>query len=326
MSQLHVHIQNTPDEEEKEILQKHLRENVVLSFGEALPEPADYQILVAGRPSRGLLEKGTSLNALIIPWAGLPTETRELLEEFPQLAVHNLHHNAAPTAELALALLCAVSKRVIPLDRALRNHDWRLRYEGDHSLLLMGKRALIVGYGAIGRRVGRGLFSLGVKVKGIKKDPAMYEGENVDIFPPEALSDLLPEADFLLLTLPLTPDTEGLIGKKELDLLPQEAILVNVSRGPIVDQEALYHALREGKLFGAGLDVWYHYPPDEEARKHTPPADYPFHELENVVLSPHRGGSTKSSERLRMIHLARLINTAARGEEMPDRIDLDEGY
>ncbi len=326
MSQLIVHIQNTPDDEGKDILKKHLRENVILSFGEELPEPADYQILVAGRPSREFLEKGTSLKALIIPWAGLPTETRELLEEYPYFAVHNLHHNAAPTAELALALLFAVSKRVIPLDRALRNHDWRPRYEGGHSLLWMGKRALIVGYGAIGRRVGRGLLSLGVEVNGVKKDPAMYEGEGVDIFPPEALQELLPEVDFLLLTLPLTPDTEGMIGKKELALLPPEAILINVSRGPIVDQEALYHALQEGKLFGAGLDVWYHYPPEEKARKHTPPADYPFHELENVVLSPHRGGSTKSSEKLRMVHLARLINAAARGEELPNRIDLDEGY
>lgn len=326
MTEIKVHILSIPAEKEREILRDHLRENVILRFGEDLPDPPDYHLLVAGRPPRAFLENGKALQALIIPWAGLPTETRALLEEFPHLAVHNLHHNAGPTAELALALLFAVAKRVIPLDQALRDHDWRPRYEGDHSLLLRGKRALIIGYGEIGKRVGGVLGSLGVSVKGIQRDPSHRRDGDVALFSPHALADLLPETDFLFLTLPLTPDTEGLIGEKELALLPPEAILINVSRGPIVDQEALYHALRDGKLFGAGLDVWYHYPPDEEARQNTPPADVPFHELERVVLSPHRGGSTRSSERLRMIHLARVINTAARGEEMPNRVDLGRGY
>jgi phosphoglycerate dehydrogenase-like enzyme len=323
---IRVHIISEPFENNKAVLEENLAQDVLLGYGEVLPDPPDYQFLVAGRPPREFLEKGTALETLIIPWAGLPTETRELLEEFPHLAVHNLHHNAGPTAELALALLFAVSKRVIPLDRALRTYDWRPRYAGGHSLLLRGKRALIVGYGEIGRRVGEGLRSLGVRVMGIKRDPTMPTGEDVAIFPPHALQDLLSETDFLFLTLPFTPDTEGLIGEKELALLPSEAILINVSRGPIVDQEALYCALQDGKLFGAGLDVWYHYPEDEEARKNTPPADYPFHRMDCVVLSPHRGGSTRSSERLRMIHLSRLLNAAARGEEMPNQVDIKRGY
>jgi phosphoglycerate dehydrogenase-like enzyme len=130
----------------------------------------------------------------------------------------------------------------------------------------------------------------------------------------------------LVIALPLTPTTENLIGEAELALLPRGAVLVNVGRGPIVEAAALYNALREGHLKGAGIDVWYNYPPDPEARSHTPPADFPFYELKNIVMSPHRGGGSEDSNMLRMLHLAELLNAAARGEMLPNRVDLDAGY
>jgi phosphoglycerate dehydrogenase-like enzyme len=127
-------------------------------------------------------------------------------------------------------------------------------------------------------------------------------------------------------TLPLTDQTRGLIGEKEISLLPDHAILVNIGRGPVVDQGALYHALKDGKLHSAGIDVWYNYPPDEDARANTPPADYPFHELDNIVMSPHRGGGAAEVEVLRMTHLAELLNAVARGGPVPNKVDLEAGY
>jgi phosphoglycerate dehydrogenase-like enzyme len=103
-------------------------------------------------------------------------------------------------------------------------------------------------------------------------------------------------------------------------------VLVNVGRGAIVDEAALYHALRDGTLYATGLDVWYHYPADEAARSHTPPSMYPFHKLENIVMSPHRAGGSKEMEVSRMAHLATLLNTAARGEATPNRVDVRAGY
>jgi phosphoglycerate dehydrogenase-like enzyme len=79
-------------------------------------------------------------------------------------------------------------------------------------------------------------------------------------------------------------------------------------------------------LHAAGLDVWYNYPPDQASRSRTAPADYPFRELGNVVMSPHRAGSTAESNALRMTHLARLLNAAATGETLPNRVDLEAGY
>lgn len=322
---LKIHLIREPQKDIKVIFEQLLDENIQVSYGDSIPEAPDYHILVCGRPKRSYLEDAPQMNALIIPWAGVSKDTRQLLSEFPQISLHNLHHNASPTAETALALLFAVAKRVLPLDRALRGHDWRPRYRGDHSLLLQGRTALILGFGEIGQRVGKGLRSLGLKILAIKNDPG-GDSQEVDIYGPGDLQDLLPRADILILTVPLTPDTRDLIGEDELALLPEDAIVINVSRGPIINQKALYQALLGGRIFGAGLDVWYSYPESEEERGNTPPAEYPFWELENVVLSPHRGGSTRSTERLRMSHLAQLLNAAARGEGIPNQVDLEEGY
>ncbi|GAB4530152.1 MAG: hypothetical protein Fur0018_17220 [Anaerolineales bacterium] len=108
--------------------------------------------------------------------------------------------------------------------------------------------------------------------------------------------------------------------------MPQSSVLVNVGRGPIVDEGALYHALRYGPLAAAGLDVWYRYPEDPAQRTHTLPSNFPFHELDNVVLSPHRGGAVRESETLRLQALTEMLIRAARGDEMPNRVDMTAGY
>jgi phosphoglycerate dehydrogenase-like enzyme len=136
----------------------------------------------------------------------------------------------------------------------------------------------------------------------------------------------LPRAGALIICLPATPATDGLIGQAELDLLPPNALLVNIGRGPIVDEGALYRALRDRKLFAAGLDVWWRYPQDVDGRAHTPPANYPFHELDNVVMTPHKGGDALEVDQLRMQHLARLLNAAAAGQPIPNRVSLERGY
>jgi phosphoglycerate dehydrogenase-like enzyme len=147
-----------------------------------------------------------------------------------------------------------------------------------------------------------------------------------EIHPGSALHDLLPRAHALIIGLPHTPETDGLIGARELGMLQRPSLLVNIGRGPIVQQQALYEALRDGTLHAAGLDVWYNYPTDKASRTNTPPADFPFHELDNIVISPHRGGMTSETEQLRMAHTAVLLNAAARSESMPNRVNLQLGY
>lgn len=324
---LSVHFLRPPDPAPLADLRANLHPDIHLTLGPDLPTPADYHILIAGHPRREHLTASPNLQALIIPWAGLPDETRELMLSFPHIAVHNLHHNALPVAETVIALMLAAAKFIVPIDRTFRAHDWTPRYQPNPSVLVEGKTALVLGYGAIGQRVACLCRGLGMKVIATRRHVATPPLDpSHEIHPPEALHCLLPGANVLIICLPHTPETTALIGEDELALLPPGAVLVNVGRGPIIDEAALYHALREGIVYAAGLDVWYNYPADKAARPHTPPSAYPFHELDNVVMSPHRAGSPDQTERRRMTHLAMLLNAAARGEAMPNRVDLQAGY
>jgi phosphoglycerate dehydrogenase-like enzyme len=317
------------DEPAMACLHESLHPNIRLSLGPELPDPADYHHLITGRPKREALVASPNLRALIIPWAGLPESTRELMLAFPGIAVHNLHHNALPVAEHVIALLLAAAKFIVPMDRSLRRGDWTPRYGPNPSLLLAGKTVLILGYGAIGQQVGSLCRGLGMEVIGIRRraGAALKELDNrTRLAGLDSLDSLLPQAQVLIVCLPHTPETEHLIGAEELSLLPPQAVLVNVARGPIVDEAPLYHALRDRTLYAAGLDVWYTYPAGEAARSYTLPSNYPFHELENVVMSPHRAGGSTETEKLRMEHLALMLNAAARGESMPNQVDLRAGY
>jgi phosphoglycerate dehydrogenase-like enzyme len=324
---LHVHLLDAPEPAALAVLRGHLDGNVVLTCGRDLPPQPEYHVLAAGRPDRSHLTASPALHTLIIPFAGLPAATRTLLLDFPHIAVHNLHHNAALTAELALALLLSASKFIIPFDRALRAHDWSPRYRPNPSLLLEGKTALILGFGAIGKRIARACWGLGMQVVAVRRqlrsEPCDFP---VEVHASDALPVLLPRAHVLVIALPATPETEGLIGAPELALMPPGGVLVNIGRGPIVEQNALFEALQSGQLAAAGLDVWYNYPTTPDSRSHTPPADLSFHQLDNVVMSPHRAGHSTETESMRMMALADLLNAAVRAQPLPNRVDLFAGY
>lgn len=325
---LKVHYAADPKPEALKILQSNLAADIHLSVGEELPAQPKFQVLINGKPERAHLQASPELETLVIPFAGLPVGTRHLLLEYPGINAYNLHHNAAPTAELALALLLSAAKFIVPFDRSFRQHDWSLRYQPNPSLLLEGKRALILGFGHIGQRVGRFCRALGMEVLAIRRRPdlPLLPGVHAEVYPPGALGEVLPRANLLIVTLPFTPQTDGLIGAAQLQEMKPGGLLVNVGRGRIVDQGALYQALSDGTLAAAGLDVWYNYPQDEDARGNTPPADHPFRELDNVVMSPHRGGASRESETLRMQHLAKLLNSLLEEDGAIPPIDVSAGY
>ncbi len=313
---LRVHVLREPEPESRALLESLVDPNVVLTYGDELLPPGP-QLLVAGRPDQRYLDAAPELHTLVIPWAGLPVTTGELMRRHPDIAVHNIHHNAGSAAELAFALALAAAKRLIPGDRALRTGDWTPRYTGGGIVRLDGGRALILGYGAIGRRLAAYCRAFGMDVTGVGSDSA-----------PEAVDAMLAESDVVFVALPLTAATKGFLNARRLALLPAGAILVNVGRGAVVDEEALYRALEGGTLGAAGLDVWYNYPLDEASRASTFPSRFDFGALDNVVLSPHRGGApgTARTERERMEAVAASINAAARGDEIPHRVDLEAGY
>ena len=321
---LNVHLLQEFDKKFVKSLDRKTHDNIVLTYGKELPSPSEYQILIAGRPERKHLIASPNLKTLIIPWAGLPEQTRTLLLEYPDITVHNIHHNAAPAAEMAITLMLAACKDLVPIDRALRNNDWRPRYRSDRALLLEGKTALILGYGAIGKRIAAICHSLGMKVNAIRRMDTGLNDRYVNLYSISDLHRLLKVANVVFVSLPLTPETQGIIGSKELDILPRGTALVNVARGPIIKEKSLYDALRANHI-KAGLDVWYEYP-KKENRSNTHPSKYPFHKLDNVVMTTHLAGHADDTEKLRLSALAELLNLAAEDKILPSRVNLSLGY
>jgi phosphoglycerate dehydrogenase-like enzyme len=321
---LKVHLLQEHNCELMEHLRENLHKDISLTCSETLPDPPAYEILVCGVPDERSVEASPNLKYLIIPWAGLPRKTRTLMQRFPEIQVHNIHHNAVPAAEMAMALMLGAAKDLISIDGALRKGDWGIRYDVAPISLLAGKRALILGFGVIGKAIASRCLAFHIEVSAVSRTGSGEDG-NVEVHPISRLPSLLPGADVLFLSLPLTDETKGMVGAEELSLLPDGAIVVNISRGRIVDEEALYQHLESGRI-RAGLDVWYNYPDTKESRSSTSPSKYPFHELPNVVMTPHLAGHSDRTEVLRAKELARLLNLASEGEPLPNRVDLKRGY
>ncbi len=320
-----VHLLETFEPSVIAALRTQLSPDIRLTSG---PEVApDAHLLVAGSVERAHLTASPQLRAVIVPYTGIAPGLRQVMLEFPHLALHNSRWPAIPTAEGALALLLAATKFVLPADRAFRRHNWEMRYRPSSSILLSGKTVLVLGFGAIGKLVGQMCHALGMRVLGVKRtsSPAniSYPAE---VFPVSELKSVLPRASLLICTLPLTAETKGLIDAEALRLLARPAFLVNVGRGPVIDEAALFQALTDGTLTAAGLDVWYTYPKDPSEYAHTPPSQFPFHELENVVLSPHRIDLVREHDERLVDELAQTLNAAARGEPLPNRVDVQAGY
>ncbi len=320
-----VHFLEPLEPEAADLFSRQVDRSVRISSGLIDPQSASFHLLVAGVPEREHLEVSRQLRALVVPWAGLSAKVRELMHDFPDIEVYNIHHNASPTAESAIMLMLTAARDTLAIDRQFRSSDWRPRYDSDRPLLMCGRTALIVGYGAVGRHVAQGCAGLGMKVNAVRADVSVATDSGISLYAPDQLDALLPTTDVLFLCLPLTPQTKSLIGAAQLAALPDNAIVVNVSRGRIVDEEALYNELRSGRI-RAGLDVWYKYPRDEASRVGQEPSNYPFANLTNVVMTPHLAGHCAQIELLRAEALVELINALVRGEVASGRVDVHRGY
>ena len=345
---LRAHFCKDLDEELLRVLRTTATDAVHVTAGDAdCPPEAEIIILPGAGTAERLYEAAAAspkLRALVMAYAGiLPAQLKKVRDAFgtrlgSAVTLHNLHHNAPMTAEMGVALLLATAKRLIPADRRLRSGDWRPRglpFPGEEveppmpMLLLEGRTALVLGLGHLGGRVARVLQALGMNVLGTRRSAgSMTVVDGIEVHSAGELSALLPRADVLMICLPSTDETRALLGAHELGLLPDRAILVNVGRGDVVDESALHEALLSGRLFGAGIDVWYQYPSSYAAAACTPPSERPFGELESVVLSPHRGGGIgiRDTELLRMRHLGVMLAQAADGRPLPNEWNLARGY
>jgi D-3-phosphoglycerate dehydrogenase len=220
--------------------------------------------------------------------------------------------NIVSAAELAVALMLAAARHVSPAHAALRNGEWkRSKYTG---IELYEKTVGIVGLGRIGVLVAQRLSAFGMTV--IAYDPYVQAGRAAQMGVRLVdLDTLLAESDFMSVHLPKTPETLGLIGDEQLHQVKPSLVLVNAARGGIVDEAALYAALKEGRVAAAGLDVF----------ATEPCTDSPLFELDNVVATPHLGASTDEAQEKAGISVARSVRLALSGELVPDAVNVQGG-
>lgn len=258
-----------------------------------------------------------NLRAVIVPWAGVPVALREAMSSQSQVALYNLHHNAGAAAEMAVGLLIAAARGIVDGDRRMRAGHWYGRMDDRQGISLFGRSAVVLGYGAIGARVGSVLRTLGMRVFGVRSrpDPGEYGPSDLDL--------MLEQAHALIVCAPLTAETEGMIDARRLGLLKPPRLVVNVGRGTIIDEAALFESCRDGTIAGAGIDTWYRYPqPGEEA---VFPSQFPFHQLNNVVMSPHRAGDGDLIETERRNAIIDLLKDLIAGRNVR-AVDPERGY
>jgi len=296
----------------------HLRVPVEISL-------ADERAVVATLPGVDVLvtmaftrEMGAAagrLRLVQVPGAGLDRIDRAALPAGARLA--NAYGHETGIAEFVLGAMLSLTRGLPRLDAALRRGIWESQWAVGVPAPppwteMAGKTVGIVGYGRIGQCVARRARAFDMEVLAVRRDPAQSAGDALaQVNGLDRLDELVGRADYLVLTLPLTAESRGLIGEARLNAMKPTAVLVNVSRAEIVDGAALYRALAEQRLGGAALDVWYRYPTDASP---TFPAPQPFHELPNVLMTPHVSGWTDGMLEARARLIAENIHRAARGE------------
>jgi phosphoglycerate dehydrogenase-like enzyme len=274
----------------KLIFPRKAEESVFLKYA------ASAQVIVGWRPSPELLEQAINLKLFIFPGAGV----QHLIDWFREtgkqrgVTLVNGHANSVFVAQHVVAMLLTLLNKVIPHHNWMVDGKWRKGDADEKTLPMQGRRIGLLGYGAINRKVHKLLSNFAVAFSILRRS---WENHSTQLpteakrYTPTELHEFLDEIDTLLVALPLTAETKGLLGYNELARLGKEGVVINVSRGATIDQKSLYRILTQRKIAGAAIDVWYTYQPepDEAGRKY--PYERPFHTLDNIVLSPHRAAS-----------------------------------
>lgn len=228
--------------------------------------------------------------------------------------VCNAYSHETAIGEHVLGVTLMLTRRLGERDRAVRGGEFRQGEGLDRDLA--GRTVGVVGLGHIGRRVVEVCRAIGMRAVAVTANPSPQRAADAGLDwlggpGPDDLRELLRRADIAVLCLPLAEATTGLVGPAELAALGPDGILVNVARGPVVQEQPLYDALRDGTIAGAALDVWWQYPKAGELRMR--PSTAPFWELENVVLTPHSSGLSESMQRGRWELCVRQLAAFAAG-------------
>jgi phosphoglycerate dehydrogenase-like enzyme len=255
------------------------------------------------------------LKFLQSPAAGL--DLIDLPSLRPGVTVCNVDGHEQAIAEYCLMTMLALSHKLIDIAAAFKERgNWSGGGAGGGPLHgeILGKTVGIVGYGKIGRETAKRAAAFGCEVIAANRSPVADPGDASKIYPLAELHRMLPQCDIVVIAAGLGSETRGLIDARCLGLMKPSALLINIGRALIVDEQALYDALYNGTIGGAALDVWWRYPSPTEPNAR--PSNFPFHELPNVLMTPHCSSATDGARDRRLSGVARNVDDFVRGEAL----------
>jgi phosphoglycerate dehydrogenase-like enzyme len=263
----------------------------------------------------GMGRAATRLKLVQVPGAGIDRVDRLALPAGALLA--NAYGHETGIAEYVIGAMLALTREFSRLDAALRQGDWQSHWAVATPPPLWpelaGRTIGILGYGRIGQNIARRARAFDMQVCAIRRDVGQSMEDDLALLGgPDILDKVLERSDYVVVSMPSSPETIGWIGEPQLRRMKQSAYLINVGRGEIVDEHALYHALARRSIAGAALDVWYRYPREPGP---AAPATRPFHELPNVLMTPHVSGYTNGTLNARAKLIAENIRRIATGEK-----------
>ena len=302
-----------PESSEKEIIEK-MAPNADIIFG--------------WRPWKELIQKAKNLKLIIQPGTGAESLI-SVMQDFRHrgIILTNGHGHSYGCAQHMVALLHSLTNHIIPYHQQMLDGKWRER--GLDSIPLKNRKVGLLGYGPINQWVHKFLSGYDVEFYILKRS---WTNENtvsnqIKQFTPSRIHEFLEQIDILLIALPLTSSTKGLIGQKELELLGKDGLLVNIARGSIIDQKSLFHSLKSNLIAGAAIDVWYNYSPDPIDGKYFPYSpEYPFHTLNNIILSPHRAGTLRGGLERWNGNIENIVRMAEGRSDFVNIIDMELEY
>ncbi len=289
----------------RETLEAHLQAGRVLANvpdpGAAATFPDVFEaadVIVGGPLTAAIVTRAERLKLVHVPGAGLDGMGLDLLAS--TVPVANTFHHERSIAEYVFTAMLHLSQRPDLSDGRLREGAWAgfVNHEPPVIEPLAGKAVLILGFGHIGKEVAKRAEAFDMQVIPVTRSTPGWR-------------DRLREARYVVVSCPLNEQTRGLLGSAEFSMMRRDAVLINVARGPIVDERALYEALRDRVIASAAIDVWYRYP--GATGEICLPSNYPFHELGNVLMTPHLSGWTKLTIEGRMRDVADNVARLAQG-------------
>ncbi|HVA38387.1 MAG TPA: 2-hydroxyacid dehydrogenase [Candidatus Dormibacteraeota bacterium] len=280
-------------------------------------ELADADVVISRAFDETLSRAAVRMRLLVSPNAGTERIRRDLLPAGARV-VNGAGHEI-PIAEYAIAGIVAMRQRFLQADRGLREGRWLYSNHRPESWVeeVYGSTLGLVGYGRIGHEIAVRARAFGMACRAVTLHPgkttARAEGlTRLDgLRDARAVDELFVASDAVVLCCELSALTAGLVDARRLALMKPGAVLVNVARGEICVEQDLYEALRDRRIAGAVIDVWYRYPRDL-ADEPTLPSRFPFHDLDDVIMTPHSSDWTLGQKRRKLSHLANAINAFAR--------------